>query len=149
MARCIFACLLIGSWCHAAAAAESAPVTKTPGYPPGRVETNVRDLNPASVTGCLGKPLGSRIIIDGIMAKGLMMCNPLALSAIDGRQLKEPYLFEIRGLVLQEGTRYRLEGYESGEFAGSPSWFQPQAQQFFHFSSFFVVTKVIEPKPEH
>ena len=32
MARFVFACLLIGSWCPAAIAAESVPLTTTPRY---------------------------------------------------------------------------------------------------------------------
>ena len=78
-----------------------------------------------------------------------MLDNPLAVSAIDGRLLTGPFLFEIRGVRLPEGTRYRFEGYESGEFGGIPSWFQPQAQQPFQFKPFFVITKVIETKPGH
>jgi hypothetical protein len=67
----------------------------------------------------------------------------LDVSAIDGRMVKGPFWIEIRGAAIQKGTRYRLEGYESGEFAGSPSWLG--GQRVFGFSSFFVVTKVIEP----
>jgi hypothetical protein len=110
----------------------------------------VRDLNPpARVTGLLGKPLGTRMIIDGVMAERVMLANPLAVSEIDGHTLKEPVSIQIRGKVqIQKGTRYRLEGYESGEFAGPPDWLlgDTVAQQPFQFYSFFVVTKVIEPK---
>ena len=111
---------------------------------------NVPNDPAASVTGFLGKPRGSRIIIDGIMVNA-MLRNPLAVSAIDGRGLlaNRLNLIEIRGVALQKGTRYRFEGYESGEFGGIPSWLQPEAQQPFQFRPFFVVTRVIEAKPDH
>ena len=111
-------------------------------------ETNVRDLNPpARIIGCLGKPLGTRMTIDGVLAERVMLINPLTVSEIDGHMLKEPVSIQIQGKVkIQKGTRYRLEGYETGEFANPPSWLEPGAQQYFSFYSVFVVTKVIEPK---
>ncbi|MBI3880001.1 MAG: hypothetical protein HY301_08035 [Verrucomicrobia bacterium] len=114
-------------------------------------ETSVRDLNPpARVTGCLGKPLGTRMIIDGVFARALL-ANPLKVSETDGRTLKQPVVIMIRGEVqIRKGTRYRLEGYESGEFGGPPMWLTGDIlpQQPFQFYSFFVVTKVIALKPE-
>ena len=109
---------------------------------PAKAETHVRNLNPpAKIAGLLGKPLGTRMIIDGRMADREMLANPLVVSEVDGLALKEPVSIEIRGKVqIQKGTRYRLEGYESGEFAGSPSWLAPGAQQPFQFNSVFVVT---------
>ena len=44
-------------------------------------ETNIRDLNPpVKVTGCLGKPLGTRMTIAGVFAEHAMLANPLAVS---------------------------------------------------------------------
>ena len=110
-------------------------------------ETKVGDLNPpVRVTGRLGKPLGTRVVVEGVLAERTMLVNPLEVTAIDGQTLKQPVSIQIRGKVqIQRGTRYRLEGYESGEFAGPPSWLAPEAQQPFQFYSVFVVTKVIEP----
>lgn len=104
------------------------------------------DLNPPSrIAGRLGKPLGTRITITGVLAGQVMLSNPLALSEIDGKTLKQPISIEIRGKPqIQKDTLYRLEGYEAGEFSGAPSWLGPDVQQPFQFRSFFVVTKVIE-----
>jgi len=116
--------------------------------PSARAEIKVTDfLNPAKVIGRLGKPLGTRMVIEGVQEEA-MVRNPLKVSRVDGATLKNPVVIQIRGNVeVQKGTRYRFEGYESGEFAGPPDWLQ-QAQQPFQFYSFFVVTKVIEPTPK-
>lgn len=114
----------------------------------------VTDLNPGKITGRLGKPLGTLITIEGVQAEFAMDANPLAVSAMDGQPLKDKINIEIRGrgkakdVELKKGVTYRFEGYESGEFAGPPGWLNPGAQGPFQFHSFFVVTKIIEPKPE-
>ncbi len=85
--------------------------------------------------------------IAGVFVENVMLANPMAVSEIDGRPLKDSARIEIRGrLQIQKGVHYRLEGYEAGEFSGSPSWLSPEAQQPFQYHGFFVVTKVIEPK---
>ncbi len=113
-------------------------------------QTSVRDLNPPSkVTGCMGKPLGTRVTIAGALAERTMLVNALTVSEIDGQPVKDAVSLEIRGnLRIQKGVRYRLEGYESGEFSAAPEWVAPAAQQPFQFRSYFVVTKIIEPKSE-
>ena len=108
-------------------------------------EINVRDLSRGRVIGVPGKPLGNHTIIDGVRAEGVMGSSPFAVSRIDGRTVSGPLCIDIRGAVTQKGTPYRLEGYESGGFIGYPHWSSPDAQVSFHFSSFFVVTKVIRP----
>jgi hypothetical protein len=116
-----------------------------PAFTPQRAMgvVHVGDLFPGRVIGVLGKPLGTRTTIDGVRAEGVMLSNPLAVSAIDGRAVKGPFYLEIRGAVLQNGVQNRLEGYESGEFSGPPSWSAPGAQQPFQYRVFFVVTKVL------
>jgi hypothetical protein len=105
------------------------------------------DLRPHSVLGRLGKPLGTRQVVSGVIDEHVMLPNPLAASEVDGRALKRPVSIEIRGGVkIEEGMWYRLEGYESGEFSGPPSWLAPEAQQPFQFRSFFFVTKLVEAK---
>jgi len=115
-----------------------------------RAETSVRDLNPpAKVTGSLGQPLGSRLVVEGVRAERVMMGNPLLISVVDGKALKHPVAIEIHGKVqIEPGKQYRLEGYESGAFDSSPDWTVGEGvpQQPFQFYSFFVVTKVLEPK---
>ncbi len=113
-------------------------------------ETSVRDLNPpARVSGVLRKPLGTRMIITGILAERVMLVYPLAVSQIDGQVIKDKVSIEIRGKPqIKQGVNYRLEGYESGGFSGPPSWLSPEAQQPFQYHSFFIVTKVIEPGRE-
>ena len=116
----------------------------------GRAETRVEDLNPPSkVIGLLGKPLGTRLVVYGVQAKCVMLANPLTVSEVDGKMLKDPVCMEIRGkFQVTKDTPYRLEGYEAGEFSGPPNWLAPEIQQPFQYRSYFVVTKVIEPKPK-
>jgi len=113
-------------------------------------ETSVSDLNPPSrVKGRLGKPLGGRLVIEGVLAERVMMGNPLLVSVVDGEAVKQPVAIEIHGKVqIEKGKQYRLEGYESGAFGGPPDWTVGESipQQPFQFYSFFVVTKVLEPK---
>jgi hypothetical protein len=112
-----------------------------------RAETRVESLNQSTVIGRLGKPLGTRQVISGVLAEVTMLTNPLAVSKVNGQVLKEPVSIEIRGKAqIQKSISYQFEGYESGEFAGAPSWLTPEAQQPFQFRSFFVVTKVIKTK---
>jgi len=112
-----------------------------------KAATDVRDLNPQGIIGRLGKPLGTRLTIDGVLAKQVMLTNPLAVSKVAGQTLKETVSIEIRGRVqIQKDVEYRLEGYEAGEFSGAPPWLGPGVQQPFQFRSFFVVTKVLEPE---
>ena len=110
-------------------------------------ETSVSDLNPpARVTGSLGKPLGSRLVVEGVMAERVMLDNPLLVSAVNAKPLKQPVAIQVQGKVqIQKGKQYRLEGYESGAFSGPPDWTVGDglAQQSFQFHSFFVVTKVL------
>ena len=109
---------------------------------------DISDLNPpVRVIGCLSKPLGTRTIIGGLLAERVLLANPLAVSEIDGQPLKDIVSIEIRGdLRIQKGVHYHLEGYEAGEFSGAPTWLSPAVQQPFQYRSFFIVTKVIEPK---
>ena len=115
---------------------------------PAIAETHVDDLTAAKVIGHLGKSLGSRVTIEGTLHEGGMIVNPLRLSSIDGRPTNdEVVVIEIRGKPqIQKGVHYHLEGYEAGAFSGQPSWSAPGAQQPFLFRSYFIVTKVIEPK---
>jgi hypothetical protein len=54
---------------------------------------------------------------------------------------------EMRGLPLEKGKRYRLSGYESGEFVATrkDGVEQKERTQTLRFRSFFVVMKVLEP----
>lgn len=119
---------------------------------PVRQWIHLSDLNPLSlsrVVGCLGEPLGTRLTIGGVLAEHAMLPNALQVSETSQGTvpLAQPLAIEIRGQPqLQKGVRYRLEGYEAGEFSGPPDWQSPQVQQPFQFRSFFVVTTVIEPK---
>lgn len=112
-------------------------------------ETSVGALNPPmKVTGVLGKPLGSRLVIEGVLAERVMLGNPLLVSRVDSKPLKEAVAIEIQGKVqIQKGTQYRFEGYESGAFIGPPDWTvgEGRPQQTFQFHSFFVITRVLEP----
>jgi hypothetical protein len=112
-------------------------------------EIGVIDLTqPVRVLGYLGKPLGTRMVIDGVFAEhDIMLANPLAVTRIDGQPFKDGVSIEIRAkLQIHKGVHYRLEGYEAGAFTGYPSWQAPEAQQPFQYRSCFVVSEIIEPK---
>ena len=113
-----------------------------------RAETRVEDLNPPSnVKGLLGKPLGTRVIIYGILAEGAKDGNSLAVSEVDGQKLASPINIMIRsGISIQKGVQYRFEGIESGMFFGNaPDKRRDNDPSPFRFVSFFEVTHVIEP----
>jgi hypothetical protein len=74
MFRFAFTCLLIGSWCHTAFAAESAPSAKTPRYvatvrllqvESGKLSTAVE----TEVTGVKGTPLKTNLASKGLVLK--------------------------------------------------------------------------------
>jgi hypothetical protein len=113
-------------------------------------QIHVTDLQAKPVVGRLGKSLGSHVVIAGTQAtKAAMLPNAFDVVQIDSHAATNVVTIEIRGNVtVQPGTHYKLEGYESGGFESSPMWLNPEVQQPFQFRSFFVVTKVIEPKPK-
>ena len=146
--RTIVALLLLPALClgsFAIAQTNAIDSNATPAYVPQQA-ISVRELSPVRIIGFLGKPLGTRTTISGVLAEGVKVSFPLAVSGIDGHPTKGPFYIEVRGVQLQKGMRFRLEGYESGEFAGPPPWSAPWAQQPFQYRSFFVVTKVIEQR---
>lgn len=76
-----------------------------------------------------------------------MLNNPLRITEIDGKKPTDQIHISIQDpFKLKEGTTYKLEGYESGEFASEPVWLEKGHQQPFQFYSFFIVTKLIESK---
>jgi hypothetical protein len=96
--------------------------------------------------GLLGKPLGSRAVVEGTRAEGVLLENALWVTAVDGQPLPQPANLELRGKVrLAAGTRYKLEGYESGAFAGEPEWLNSRMQQSFQYRPSYVVTRVVQP----
>ena len=100
-------------------------------------------LQVENIIGVLGKPLGTRTVITGVEHPTLLP-NPLAVAQVDGHALPNGAIIEVRGNVkLREGVRYRLEGYEAGEFTGSPMWLHPNIQQPFQYRPYFVVTRVL------
>lgn len=111
-------------------------------------QIQVSDL--PTVIGRLGKPLGDRIVIAGVpSSKAILVANPFDVSEIDGKAAAKLITIELRGRVtLQSGTHYKFEGYESGGFEGDPTWLNSKVQQPFGFRSFFIITKVVEPKPQ-
>ena len=108
-------------------------------------EINVRDLNPPeNVIGRLGKPLGTRVVIEGVLAEYALLSNPLLVTKVDGQLVKQRVVLSVRDKPqIEHAMLYRLEGFESGAYASYPAWIEPQMQQPFHFYSYFVVTKVI------
>lgn len=99
--------------------------------------------------GLLGKRLGSKVVVEGKRAEEVLNENPLAVTIVDGQPLKEIAKLELPHFEqLKPKTPYVLEGYESGSFAGEPTWHNSRVQQSFQYRPTFVVTRVIEPKKE-
>jgi hypothetical protein len=113
-------------------------------FPARGEDIKASELTPHQVIGVLGKPLGTRIVISGVETVG--MAPSLRVTETDGRAITNAVTIVVKGsLKLQKGIHYKLEGYESGAFEGLPGWVAPNAQQFFSFHSFFIVTKILEP----
>jgi hypothetical protein len=111
--------------------------------PVARPEISVAALNPpAKIQGDLGKPIGSRLVIEGVF--NIQMMSNARVTTVDGVPLEKPIAISIRGkMPIEEGKPFHLEGYESGAFGGEPGWVAPRAQQNFQFYKFFVVTKAL------
>lgn len=105
----------------------------------------VSQLVGARPIGLLGKPLGSRLVVQGAMAQHVMLANPVSIESADGQPLKERVSIEVSGCDLKPDVGYELEGYESGAFQGEPEWHNPMVQQPFQYRPSFVVTRVIKP----
>jgi hypothetical protein len=107
---------------------------------------------PVPINGMLGKPFGEKIEISGtIPSRAYMVSNPIEISVIDGKLLKESIIIEVRpdsGIgKIEKGFHYALIGYESGGFEGPPMWVNPEVQQPFQFRHFFIATELVEKKP--
>lgn len=97
--------------------------------------------------GLLGKRLGQKIVVQGTLAQALLS-NPMDIDHVDGRALPNGVVLEVRNLDLKKNVRYKLEGYESGSFAGAPQWAMPGVQQPFQYRPSFIVTRVVQPAAE-
>ncbi len=108
----------------------------------------ISELIVARPIGLLGNRLGKRIVVEGTLAKRVMLANPIAITRVDDRALADVVNIEVTGdkaLKLENNINYKLEGYESGAFGGYPGWLAPEAQQPFQYHASFVVTRVIAP----
>ena len=104
----------------------------------------VSEFSMRPTVGLLGKPLGTRLVIEGRQAEQVMMANPLAITKVNDRPLSEPVTLELSEIEqIASGVTYKLEGYESGSFSGPPDWAAPGAQQPFQYHPTFVVVRVV------
>jgi hypothetical protein len=103
----------------------------------------VAALNPpASIKGVFGKPIGTRLVIEGTY--NIQMMSNARVTTLDGVPLDKPILIQVHSKApIDEGKPFHLEGYESGAFDGPPGWLPGMPQQSFQFYKFFVVTKVL------
>lgn len=107
---------------------------------------SVTDLQPSNVKGRLGKPLGTRMTIEG-HSTSAKFSNALKVTRIDGSAVTNNLVIAIQSKIqIRGGFAYRFEGYESGQFGSHPEWLSPHVQQPFQFYSFFVVTASLEPR---
>lgn len=114
-----------------------------------------QDVGDASGLSCtvpqgpLGKACGERVEV--IATKGSFRpesVKSMSVKTVDGKPLDRPMLLIYRGkLEMEPGKVYRLVGYQSGEFAGTPGWVGPNIPVPFMFQSFFVVVSAVEVAP--
>jgi hypothetical protein len=110
-----------------------------------RSSVQVAQLIDRPPIGSIGKPLGTRVVVEGHRAEGVLLANPLAVEKVDGEPLKEKAKLELKHIEqLKPHDRYVLEGYESGSFVGEPDWLNKQVQQTFQYRPSFVVRGVVE-----
>lgn len=102
-------------------------------------ELTLQDMWPESITGCLGKPLGTPTKVEGLIVEsptkfGLRYPN-LQVTRIDGAAVEVPFTLYLKPFPLREfgkpygdelfppmtiGHWYELELYETGGFQGVP-----------------------------
>jgi hypothetical protein len=133
--------------CQPSTAQNSAcPSTSPPSNPsPEAAFVPVEQLRYQNVTGLLGKPLGSKTIVDAVFENPTMIDPGLHISKVDGRSLASIVYIEPLGKDLKQGIHYKLEGYETGAFEGNPDWCSRGEQESFHYEAKFVLTRIIEP----
>ena len=99
----------------------------------------------AVVYGLLREPLGNSQIIAGSGVEPPnkeKISNPLYVTESSKGAWGAGVAIEIRGLHVEKGKHYRLEGFELGEFVGTDKN-NPEAPPL-HYNPFFVVTKVLD-----
>ena len=121
----------------------SNPPLSAPSAPVATI--SVEQLYSSNIIGILGKPLGSKMIVDAVCEDRTMLAAPLHITKVDGRSLPSVVDIEPLGKDLKHGIHYKLEGYESGAFVGDPDWYQPTDQALYHYEPEFVVTRIIDP----
>ena len=124
----------------------------------GFAEIKIADLTPTNVMGRLGQPLGTRLMVEGTGAGSGTATNVLLVSEVNGKKLEPPVSIQTRisfvetrisigpRLNAEAGVRYRLEGYESGEFAGPVDWIDidPFTKSPFQFQNFYEIARVVD-----
>ena len=93
----------------------------------------VSDLQDHQVIGRLGHPLGTIIVVEGVVAdgsytkaKGDHGRTLLRVHAVNGKRLAEEQVFHFGSLLERVekpkvGTRFKYSGYETGGFTGLPA----------------------------
>lgn len=105
---------------------------------------HVSELTMRPPVGLLDEPLGTRVLVEGRRAEWVLLANPLKITSVNGKPLATPVEIELSGIdQIKPNVNYKLEGYESGDFAGDPNWLSPGVQQPFQYRPSFVVVRVI------
>jgi len=116
----------------------------------GKVSAAALERGDAAIIGKLGQPLGTPQQIAGSYREPRdagQLENVLVVDEVSPLQLSAGVELEVRGLRLEKGKRYRLSGYESGEFIAirKEGVEQQDLVPPLQFRTFFVATKVLEP----
>ena len=143
-------CLLVAL---ATAVWSSAKAEDEPSESPQRIDALSLERGTAVVIGRLRTPLGTRQTIEGSAVEPYNHAKiPNSIRVMDSAigHWAPGVDLEVRGLKLQRDKTYKLEGFESAEFAWppEPNLKRDDKQPQLQFRTFFVATKVIEPAEE-
>ncbi len=89
----------------------------------------VQELASIEVIGWLGRPLGTIVTVEGIVADGSYTmtkaddgCTLLRIETVDGKQLPKEKVFQYSGNDKPKvGSKFKYIGYETGGFTGAPA----------------------------
>lgn len=139
----IFAAMSCAAIALASLAAGAGPASKASSS--AEPEVHVSQFLTKPPIGLLGKPLGSKVTVEGTRTENVLSENPLSITTVDGQPLKEAVKLELPSFEqLKPKTRYVLEGYEAGAFVGEPTWHNDRVQQSFQYRPRFAVTRTIK-----
>lgn len=125
----------------------------------GEKMITLSELNKSRIIGCLGRPLGSVVTIEGIVVDDYyrkMKSDEgetlLKVQKVDGKALSGEIIIPLRQEPSESvkkplpGYHFRFLGYETGSFTGMPEevfrYIPQAATEGFQFRTYFLVVRV-------